>query len=57
MEAARRAVALDTELVTTLRTRLAAVGRELDDLVRTQRSLTSYGATPAGSSVFVERLS
>jgi hypothetical protein len=56
MEAARRAVALDAELVTTLRTRLTEVGREIERMTRTRRSLISYGATPPGSSIFVERL-
>lgn len=56
-EAARRAVALDMELLAALRERLAGVERELEQVARTRRSLTSYGARPAASSVFVERLS
>lgn len=56
MEMARRALALDTELVTMLRTRLAHVSRELDQIARTRRSLTSYGAARPGGAVYVERL-
>jgi hypothetical protein len=55
LEAARRAVALDSELVAALRLRLAEMGREVETTMHTRRSLMSYGA-PAGGSVFVERL-
>jgi hypothetical protein len=55
MDAARRAIALDADLLTALRTRLTAAGREIEQVTRTRRSLASYGATPTGS-VFVERL-
>lgn len=56
MEAARRAVALDTELVAAMRLQLTGMDREVGDVMRTRRSLISYGATPARSPVFVERL-
>jgi hypothetical protein len=56
MEIARRALALDTELVTMLRTRLAHVSGELDEVARTRRSLTAYGAARPSSAVYVERL-
>ena len=55
MDAARRAVALDTELVAALRLRLAGMGREVEDMMRTRRSLVSYSA-PAAGALFVERL-
>ena len=54
MAAAVRAVALDSELVQALRVQVAQMGREVEDIMRTRRSLVSYGATPP-SSVFVER--
>jgi hydroxypyruvate isomerase len=55
LEAARRALALDAELVAALRVRLAEMGREVETTMQTRRSLRSYGA-PAGGSLFVERL-
>jgi len=56
MEMARRALALDTDLVAMLRMRLAHVRGELDQIARTRRSLSSYGAARPGSAVYVERL-
>jgi hypothetical protein len=55
-EAARRAVALDGELVAALRAELTGMEREFGDVMRTRRSLISYGAKPPGSPIFVERL-
>ena len=55
LEAARRALALDAELLAALRGRLAGMGREVETTMQTRRSLVSYGA-PAGGSLFVERL-
>jgi hypothetical protein len=52
----RRALALDTDLVTMLRMRLTHVRGELDQIARTRRSLTSYGAARPGGAVYVERL-
>ena len=56
IESARRAVALDSELVAALRAELTGLEREVGDMMRARRSLISYGATPPGSPIFVERL-
>ena len=55
-DAARRAIALDAELMAALKARLTVVGQELEHITRTRRSLASYGTTTT-SSVYVERLS
>ena len=55
-EAARRARALDTELVTLLRGRQAQVGRQIELLTRARQSLESYGPTRSGSAIYIERL-
>jgi len=56
LDAARRAVAGDTELIVALRVRQVAVAREIDEVTRTRRSLASYGAGRADGAVYVERL-
>lgn len=55
-EAARRALALDTDIVASLRARQEQLGRQLEGVTTTRRSLQSYGATPSGSALYVERL-
>jgi len=56
MEAARRAVALDIELMATLRARHAEVAVQLAEVLHARRSLASYGATPPPGALYVERL-
>ena len=54
--AARRAIALDAELIAALRARQAEVGRRIDALTRARHSLRSYGHARPGSAVYIERL-
>jgi hypothetical protein len=57
IEAAERALALDAELLAALKARLMAAGHEIEQITRTRTSLARYGATPAASAVYVEKLS
>jgi hypothetical protein len=55
-EAARRAVALDGEIVAVLEHERTVIAQQLERLVSSRRSLASYGGPRAGGPLYVERL-
>lgn len=55
-EEARRALALDGEIIAMLRARQTEVRHRLSNLGHARRSLVSYGATCPGGARYVERL-
>jgi hypothetical protein len=56
IDAARRALALDGDIVESLRARQLEVRRELQRLMHARQSLQSYGASREGSALYVQRL-
>src|SRR6266536_3721865 len=54
--AVQRALALDADVVASLRAWQTKVGHDLDRLTHVRQLLKSYGPTRAGGPLFVERL-